>query len=166
MSLRDMTGAIISRDHSSIQTQSYILSDMGVGKKHLGANEPIRVPFTFQGKFDLLLTYVNKNTNSHLGRYCAPDVFPLFYIGLANVKSNFSPQVNGTLSGSLAPNTRMLTHTGVRCRRTFSSFSRNDIPCYFGVTACFCSEIKETRTEIWRRSVQVSRRNVCSGPIW
>ena len=27
-------------------------------------------------------------------------------------------------------------------------------------------KMKETRTEISRRSVQVSRRNVCSGPIW
>ena len=27
-------------------------------------------------------------------------------------------------------------------------------------------KMKETRTENSRRSVQVSRRNVCSGPIW
>ena len=31
---------------------------------------------------------------------------------------------------------------------------------------CIFLKMKETRTEIWRRSVQVSRRNVCSGPIW
>ena len=34
------------------------------------------------------------------------------------------------------------------------------------VIFCICLKMKETRTEIWRRSVQVSRRNVCSGPIW
>ena len=33
------------------------------------------------------------------------------------------------------------------------------------VIFCICLKMKETRTEIWRRSVQVSRRNVCSGPF-
>ena len=34
------------------------------------------------------------------------------------------------------------------------------------VIFCIFGEMKETHTEIWRRSVQVSCRNVCSGPIW
>ena len=34
------------------------------------------------------------------------------------------------------------------------------------VIFCIFWKMKETRTEISRRSVQVSRRNVCSGPIW
>ena len=34
------------------------------------------------------------------------------------------------------------------------------------VIFCIFLKMKETRTEISRRSVQVSRRNVCSGPIW
>ena len=74
---------------------------------------------------------MQKTQNPHLGR-SAPELgFSLFDIGLANQQSNFPPQVNGTLSGSLAPNTKMLTHTGVRCRRAFSFVSRNDIPWYF-----------------------------------
>ena len=70
---------------------------------------------------------MQKRKNSTSGAFSAPDGFFFVLHGFG--------QHPGHEDAGLP--TRMLTHTEVRCRRTFVLFSRNDIPWYFGVKSCF-----------------------------
>ena len=81
-------------------------------------------------------TYVKKK-NTNLGRGSDLDVNEVFYIGLANKQLNFPWQVNGTLSGSLAP--------------------RNDTNLVCSLEIIISLRMKETRSDISRRSVKLSR---------